>query len=455
MIRLFNHYLSVRIVALTITEALVLVQALVLGHHLRLNSTDQPYPEAALFVVVLMTSMSAVGMYQDVLLSWRQTFQKLIAAYAVALLLMGVVFYLFQDVYVGRGVLLYSALISLIGIALVRLVFFRLSDIDSLKRRMLLLGSPDEMRQFQTQIQGNPRLRNLKICGTYEVQSDQVAGLTPGSQNHDRLLDIVRSQRISEIVVAVKDQRGGVLPLRQLLDCRLAGVKVMDTVSFQERESGLLPLEGLRASWLLSMDGFVVGGWRDSIKRAFDVCASALLLLITLPVMLLAMLAIFLESGAPVLYRQQRVGENGQPFTILKLRSMRHDAEKNGDARWAQKNDSRVTRVGRVIRLTRIDELPQLINVLRGDMSFVGPRPERPEIVAQLREQIPFYELRHSLKPGITGWAQVRYSYTSSLEAAKMKQQFDLYYVKNHSLLLDLLIVIETLEVIVLRKGAL
>jgi exopolysaccharide biosynthesis polyprenyl glycosylphosphotransferase len=201
-------------------------------------------------------------------------------------------------------------------------------------------------------------------------------------------------------------------------------------------------------------EGFNQGLWRDVVKRVFDVLVSFAILTVTLPVLLLAILAILIESGSPVFYRQERVGQGGRSFFIHKLRSMRTDAERDGKPRWAGANDDRVTRVGRILRKTRIDELPQLWNVLRGDMSFVGPRPERPFFVEQLIEDIPYYDVRHSLKPGITGWSQVRYPYGASVEDALAKLQYDLYYVKNHSLFLDLLILVETVQVVLLGKGA-
>jgi len=263
----------------------------------------------------------------------------------------------------------------------------------------------------------------------------------------------VRDLRVSEVVIAVRERRGGVLPLRQLLDARLKGIKVMDLVSFYEREQGLLRVDNLRASWLIFSNGFEQGLLRDVVKRSFDVLVSLVMLVLTAPILLVAMLAVAIDSGLPVFYRQERVGQAGRLFTILKLRTMRQDAEKSG-AQWAQANDARVTRIGRFLRKTRIDELPQLWNVLRGDMSFVGPRPERPMFVQRLLEDIPYYDVRHSVKPGVTGWSQVRYPYGASVEDSLRKLQFDLYYVKNHSLFLDLMILVETVQVVLLGKGA-
>jgi len=264
----------------------------------------------------------------------------------------------------------------------------------------------------------------------------------------------VKQLGVHEIIVAVREQRGGVLPLRSLLECRLNGVQVTDLARFFERVHGRVPIESLKVSWLIYGDGYRQGWLRSFIKRAFDVGVALVLLVFTLPIMAVIATLIVIESKGSVIYRQDRVGYRGKRFTLLKFRSMELDAEKDGKASWATVNDARVTRIGRLMRRTRIDELPQLINVLRGEMSFVGPRPERPEFVAMLTEQIPFYAVRHSVKPGITGWAQVRYSYGATVEQAVKKLEYDLYYVKNHTLLLDMLILIDTVRVVMLGEGA-
>jgi sugar transferase (PEP-CTERM system associated) len=228
----------------------------------------------------------------------------------------------------------------------------------------------------------------------------------------------------------------------------------MDLAGFYEQTKAEVPIDSLKASWLVYGQGFVQGTARRAAKRLFDIVTSAALLVLTAPVLLITALAIKLDSPGPVFYRQERVGLGGRSFWCIKLRSMRTDAEKDGVARWATKNDSRITRVGAFIRKTRIDELPQLISVLRGEMSMVGPRPERPSFVEELRQVIPYYDLRHSIKPGLTGWAQVRYSYGASLEDARRKHQFDLYYVKNNSIWLDIIVLIETVTVVLFREGA-
>ena len=244
------------------------------------------------------------------------------------------------------------------------------------------------------------------------------------------------------------------MPLRELLDCRLNGVQVTDLARYFERVHGQVPIESLKVSWLIYGHGFRQNLLRLAVKRCFDVIVSAMLLVVTLPVVAIAALLITAEGAGPVIYRQERVGLRGRTFTVYKLRSMARDAEKDGRAAWASVNDARITRVGRLIRRSRIDELPQLLNVLKGEMSFVGPRPERPEFVAMLMEQIPFYAVRNSVKPGLTGWAQVRYSYGATVEQSVRKLEYDLYYVKNHTLLLDLMILLETVRVVLLGEGA-
>jgi len=258
---------------------------------------------------------------------------------------------------------------------------------------------------------------------------------------------------VGEIVVAVRERRGGGLPMGDLLECKLRGLHILDLPAFFERQTGILPLEAINASWMIFAEGFTQGSARDVVKRLFDLLVSGSFLLVTLPIMLLATAFIRMESRGPVFYTQERIGQFGHPFTIFKFRSMFTDAERDGLPVWARQKDDRTTRVGRFIRRTRIDELPQILNVFLGHMSFVGPRPERPYFVNELAAQIPYYHARHSVKPGITGWAQVKFPYGASVEDAMNKLQYDLYYVKNHSLFLDLMILLQTTQVVVLGKG--
>ncbi len=295
----------------------------------------------------------------------------------------------------------------------------------------------------------------------------RVVGFHPGSILEDvavpeemlvdpelSLVDLVDTLKVDEIVVAVGERRGGRMPLRELLDCRLSGVLVLDMSSHYERMLGQIRLDALRAGWLIFGGGFRQGVVRTFVKRVFDIIAALVLLIIFSPLMVVTALLILLEDGFPLFYSQERVGLNGRLFNVTKFRSMRRDAESDGTPRWATKNDDRTTRVGRIIRKLRIDELPQLFSVLMGDMSLVGPRPERAYFVDQLTKEIPFYAVRHSVKPGVTGWAQVRYPYGSSVDDAVQKLQYDLFYVKNHTLMLDLVVLFETVGVVVGGKGA-
>lgn len=268
------------------------------------------------------------------------------------------------------------------------------------------------------------------------------------------LTDIVLERQIDQIVVALTERRGGSLPLRELLDCKLHGVRVVDAATHFEHALGQIQRDAVSAGWLIFGDGFEQGWLRTAVKRVFDIVFATLLIGLTWPLMVLTGFLILLESGGPVLYRQQRVGLDGRLFNVVKFRSMNADAERDGQPRWASLKDDRVTRVGRVIRKLRIDELPQLFSVLGGDMSLVGPRPERPFFVEQLTRALPFYAVRHSVKPGVTGWAQVHYHYGASVDDAAEKLQYDLYYVKNHTLLLDLLVLVQTVGVVLCGRGA-
>jgi len=268
-----------------------------------------------------------------------------------------------------------------------------------------------------------------------------------------RLADLADEQDIEEIVVALDDRRAG-MPVDALLDCKLAGIAVTEYSTFWERETGRVDLDALHPSWMIFSDGFVGGGLQAIAKRGFDLLASLAILVWTLPLLMVTAIAVRLESPGAVLYRQERVGLNGKPFMLNKFRSMRADAEKDGVPKWAAVNDSRVTMVGRLIRKSRIDEIPQVLNIFKGEMSLIGPRPERPFFVDRLRDAIPYYFERHRVKPGISGWAQLNYPYGASDEDALQKFQFDLYYVKNYSLFLDLLVLIQTVRVVLWPVGA-
>ncbi|MDE2400748.1 MAG: TIGR03013 family PEP-CTERM/XrtA system glycosyltransferase [Burkholderiales bacterium] len=343
-----------------------------------------------------------------------------------------------------------------VGLVVVRGLVFRSWHGAFLQQRILIIGTGREAHSVVSDLKAR-RMQGHSVVGFYPA-GDAAPGIADKRFNvfpeSLSINDIIQRHNINQIIVAVKEQRGGSVPMDQLLSARIQGIPVLDLAAFYERTTGEVPVDSLKASWLVYGQGFVQGRARIIIKRLFDILSSSFLLLLASPVMLLTALAIKLESEGPMIYRQERVGLGGKSFMCLKFRSMRVDAEKDGVAVWAKKNDSRVTRVGSFIRKTRIDELPQILSVLKGEMSMVGPRPERPSFVAQLKQQIPYYDIRHSVKPGVTGWAQVRYSYGASLDDALHKHQYDLYYVKNNSLFLDLLILFETVSVVIFREGS-
>jgi sugar transferase (PEP-CTERM system associated) len=404
-------------------------------------------------MVIVMNSM---GLYQLDLSKNNWSVQaRLVAAVLLGLGLAFLIMHLVPSLYLGPDGLAIAAIVALTGTALVRFGFSKLDNAGAFKPRVLVLGTGSRVMKLAEIAQRN---QNHMMIGyvayppsaQHYVPLPRVLSLAPG----ESLSSVVKRYGIDEIVLAIRDRRGGAFPVRELLECRLKGIKVTELSTFFEREYQQVILESLNASWMVLGDGFRQGVFRTFVKRGFDLVASTALLLLALPVIVLAAICIFLESGLPVLYRQERVGQGGRIFTIYKLRSMKNGAEGDGDPRWAAANDDRATRVGRIIRKLRIDELPQIINVFKGEMSFVGPRPERPFFVDKLVKQIPYYALRHSIKPGITGWAQVRYHYGASLDDAVEKLQYELYYVKNHTLFLDLIVLFATMRVVLWDRGA-
>ena len=466
-VRIFGHYVSLPLLLLMLAEAVIHVVAVYLAVALRFldihfviySPSGAPgwlLPRALLYALVMLGVMTAFGLYGSALHKNDREYQvRFLASYPAGALVMMIIFYVVPASFLGRGTMALSFLFSLILAALARVVFFRIVGGETLKRRVLVLGSGSRAAEVEALLsrlgsRAGFHLVGFVLCGDEQPGRDKSKLL--GDCN--ALRSLVGQHRIDEIVVGVRDRRNGHFPMSKLLECKLEGTSIVDLPTFFERETGYVQLNSLSASWMVFSEGFSKSGFQKLWKRAFDIFVSGVVLVATLPIMLVAVLAIWRETGRPILYRQKRVGESGRVFEILKFRSMRVDAEKDGVARWAKKNDDRVTRVGKFLRLTRVDELPQLINVIRGDMSFVGPRPERPPFVHELSQKVPFYASRHSVKPGITGWAQIRYPYGASVDDAVQKLQFDIYYVKNHSLFLDLVVLFQTAQVVLFGKGA-
>lgn len=461
MIRVFKHYISSAYLGLIIGEWLIFFLAMYLGSSVRFINVDSWYSDAdmvgASFVFSIILSLSSVGLglYRRSL-DWDDYHLALRVCISFAIASVGIisVYYLFPQYFMARSVFIYALGFAFIGVMLSRYFFYHYANTKNLMRRVLILGTGDKAKQLG-EINNTHILKGFIIHGYMDMgeESDVIddENVIPQPES---FVQFVSDNRIDEIVIALDDRRLS-MPLEDLLDCKSLGVKVLDLLSFYEREQGLILLDSLTISWFIFSDGFDFNGMKTYSKRALDLVASLSLLAVAWPFMLLTMIAILIESGlkAPILYKQIRVGEKGQPFPVMKFRSMRTDAEKDG-AQWATENDERITRVGQFIRKCRIDELPQIFNVLKGDMSFVGPRPERPEFVEGFEERIPFYAERHRVKPGITGWAQLCYPYGANEEDTINKLSYDLYYVKNISLFLDLSIILGTVEVILWGRGA-
>ncbi|HUH54720.1 MAG TPA: TIGR03013 family XrtA/PEP-CTERM system glycosyltransferase [Rhodanobacter sp.] len=445
-------------------EALLLAASLNVATYLRyfrypdqLEEFSRHMPERSLvFAVMLLLGLAALGQYQT---HMRATWFGLLARQGVGFVLGGlglvVAYYVVPQAYVGRGVLGIALVIGFIAVTALRALFLRLVEVESFKRRVLILGAGVRASQIHSRMRRRSDRRGFTVVGFVPRPGEPLVVPVEQVLTADTLFELVEREQVDEVVVGVDDRRGG-LPMEELLECRQHGVAVTDLTTFFERESGRVQLSLTDPSWLVFSGGFNATPLRQLSKRCFDLGIATLVLLLTWPFMLLVALAIRIESGAgqPVFYLQERVGVRGKSFRLAKFRSMRTDAEIDGVARWASKNDDRVTRVGRFIRKVRLDELPQLWNVLKGEMSFIGPRPERPQFVADLATKIRYYNLRHCLKPGLAGWAQLRYPYGASDEDAAEKLKYDLYYVKNHNLLFDLLILIQTIEVVLFSRGA-
>jgi sugar transferase (PEP-CTERM system associated) len=462
--KLSKYYIPTEFVVVGVLEFFALLFSLYLALEIRFwdgnwyAELGEFLPRALVYAVVMQLCLVAFGAYQ------RQTgrfINMLMLRIASGLLLglipLGVSFYFFPTFFLGRGVLFFAVVFSFLFISIIRLFFKRIVKEKNMWTRVLVLGAGERASLIREaveagEIKGLNIISYIAMSGDKEVMDDAPVQ----SLDSQTLIEYVEEMDIDELVIAVDERRSGAFPTKDLIECKMSGINVLDLVTFFERRAGKIRLDMLSPSWLYLSEGFQIGAIRRVLKRFVDLFVVLLLSPVAIFFGVIVSLAIFIESGGrgSVLYNQIRVKQNGEPFTIYKFRSMVLDAEKGGVAQWASKNDSRITRVGRIIRKGRLDELPQLFNVVKGDMSFVGPRPERPEFVEKLARAVPYYEERHRVKPGLTGWAQVCYSYGDTVGDSIEKLQYDLYYVKNYSVLLDVLILLQTAEVVMLGKGA-
>ena len=464
MIRIFGHFLPRSLLYLGLGEALIFILSIYLSVIVRFSDVKHGLNELSpekivVFAVVMLAAMMAMGLYQrDMRGGVRAMALRLSISFIVGFSIMALLFYITPSLFLGRGVMFLAAVSAFGGVLLSRIIFlkWRWADHEFLTNRIMVVGT----RQRATRVeQGNKntRFRGMEIVGYLPIDQDeneisQVNGnILPRNRS---IPDLVKQYNISEIVVAVDDRRK-TFPAEELLKCKMKGINITDDIAFLEKQTGKMDVSTLHPSSLIFADGYVHGLVKTMSKRLLDILISSLIMVAALPVMLLTALAIWIESGfrGSIFYCQTRVGANDELFKMMKFRSMIENAETNG-AQWAEEDDPRITRVGHFIRKTRIDELPQLFNVLKGQMSMVGPRPERPEFVDQLSENIRYYSLRHSITPGITGWAQICFPYGASEEDALQKLQYDMYYIKNYSVFLDLTILFQTAQVVLWHKGS-
>lgn len=461
MIRIFKHYIPKSILYLAVFESLLLYLIIWLAQTLRSIQIGDTVPaigdfmvEKLFFVFVVYLVFLATGLYRlETCRDLKFTAVRLLVSMALAFIAVSVGLYMFPDVDIWRSVILYAFILIFVAILFSRFLFLKLVDHRRIEKRVIVLGAGK--RALQVLESNNNATSNVRFKAFVKM-SDQENEVKDALcfKEIDSLQSLVDQEACQEIVVAIEERRGN-LPVSELLSCKVNGTYISDAASFIEQQVGMLNLEMFNPSWMIFSDGFDNSKKIDLIlKRTFDVLASSVLLVLSIPILVLTSFAIKLTSKGPIFYKQERVGLMDKTFDVLKFRSMTVNAEEDGVPKWAQKNDARVTLVGNIIRKTRIDEIPQIFNVLKGDMSFVGPRPERPYFVEQLTEKIPMFDKRHTVKPGITGWAQLNYPYGASEDDSKRKLEYDLYYIKNYSIFLDLLILVQTIRVVLWPDGA-
>lgn len=442
-----------------LVDLLLAALALVIGHLLRFEGacnlaviTGPSGARLLTFALLAVFSAYFCEMYR-----WEKSLGRLdlAARTAVSVLMaffvLSAVYYIIPAAMVGRGVLSFSLLVFGAMQFFAHLGFLAFMQLPALARRVLVIGV------------GSLAATVERVLGEHPGRKSFIGFVQPSTEpctvdetrivgDVGEIVELVERERVDLLVVALTERRGG-LPVRDLLRCKLNGVEIIDALSFYEEMTGKLLIENIQPSWFLYSDGFRVTPFVRFYKRGFDLLLSLVGILLVLPLWPLVALLVKFDSPGPIFFRQTRVGEREKNFTVYKFRTMRQDAEKETGAVWATQDDPRVTKIGKFLRKSRIDELPQLYNVLKGDMSFVGPRPERPEFVDRLNRKIPYYTKRHFMKPGVTGWAQVCYPYGASDEDALEKLRYDLYYIKNYSLLLDFLIILETVKVVAFGRG--
>ncbi len=455
--QLFNRHVSTRSLTVFAGELLLIFGSVALAASLQ-HTTDlgESLWKIGLVTVVCQLCLYYNDFYDLTLMhSSRELIVRLLQAVGAASIVLAALYFMIPSLMIGDGIFVSALLVFVVGIFGWRLLFNHLTGSLKLQERILVVGTGETARKVVRQIL-DQREFAYRVIGFIDDDAARIGEriVNPGIVGTPAdMAALIATHQIDRIVVGLSDRRGK-LPVEELLRAKMAGIRVEDATTTYERVTGKILIDDLRPSWLIFSDGFHVSRATRWMKRSIDLALALVLFILASPLMILTAIAILVETGRPLFYCQERVGENGKIFTLCKFRSMRQDAEKGGTPIWATDGDDRITRVGRFIRKTRLDELPQIWNVVLGAMSFVGPRPERPYFVAELAKEIPFYQQRHVVKPGLTGWAQVKYRYGASLEDAMEKLRYDLYYIKYLSVSFDLTIVFDTVKVVLFRKGA-
>ena len=456
MIRLFNVYYPIRTLVLLVGEALIVWTSFLLGavyafrqdSYLVLNYEGGYYKILVVTILVLLCS-HWFDLYDTARLNTRgELYFRLLMVPGLLAFVLAAVSYIRPDFLLGNGSSAVGLLILTVALFGWRIGFTWLIQLPILVERVYVLGTGERALRLVQGLRQNPEIGVEIVSWTGKLE-----GAVTRDSVAVHLLDVVRTQKVHRVIVAMPDRRG-TIPMQELLDLRMQGVKIEEAASWLERISGKIEVENLYPSWLVFGEGFRRSTVFRLVRRAVSIVISLVGLVLALPLFPLIVLAIRLDSKGPVFYTQTRVGKGGRLFHVVKFRTMRNDAEALNGPQWAGNNDPRVTRVGKFLRYSRLDEIPQLWCVLKGDMAFVGPRPERPEFVEWLSREIPYYGVRHMVRPGLTGWAQVKYKYGSTVEDAREKLQYDLFYMKNASIGLDLLIMFQTIKTVLLSRGA-
>jgi sugar transferase (PEP-CTERM system associated) len=457
VIRLFNVYYPVRTLVLLGGEALLVWTSFLItavwrhpeDSYVMLNY-EGGYLKIFLATVAVLVFSHLFDLYEPALWNARgELYFRLLLVPGSLALAAAVIASIFPRMLIGNNTVVFGLLLVTVMLFGWRVMYFWLAQKPFLRENVYVLGVGERAQRLINGLRSRPEL-GVEVAGW----SGNIEGALTRETIASHLLEqLQQGRRIHRVIVAMPDRRGR-LPVMEMLELRLNGIRIEEATSWLEKISGRIEVDNLYPSWLIFVDGFRFSATFLVLRRLLAITASAVLLLVVLPLIPLVILAIKLDSPGPVLYRQKRVGLGGKIFHCFKFRTMRQDAEADTGATWALDNDPRITKVGRFLRTTRLDEIPQLWCVLKGDMSFVGPRPERPEFVEKLAKEIPFYGVRNAVRPGITGWAQIRYKYGNTVEDAKEKLQYDLYYIKNTSLGLDLMIMFQTIKIVLLGRGA-